>query len=566
MNLRAASALALLLASAASGTSEIGDPWPRIRKQRLRELLPAAMERAGVDAWVLVCRENANDPLAEHVGGENASAPAAFAFLRQGQALRSLVLSPAGEARALRELGLHDEVESLPRGTDLYATLAARLKQADPQRIAIDSSSTLILADGLSSSQRQALETALPPELRARLTSSEDLVAEWLSVKLPEEVEILRRAAALTVQLELEAYARVMPGQTRDSDVARFLKRRMAELGVQDAWAKDQNPNVNSGPDRGHSHATDKVIGPGDVIQTDFGIKVHGRWCTDIQRFAYVLRPGESKAPLDVQARWEHARQGSRTALAALRPGVRGYDVDKAQRDGMRAAGSEPVPWGTGHPVGYWAHDAGPALSGAQSDKPPQGAALRLVRPGQTFAFDGFFAWKLPAEGETKTISVEEMAVVGARGAEYLVPPQEELVLIAAKAAADVDAHPEEALRAAEQRLFAAIQARDRTALDELLADDFLYSSPGAAAVDKASFLATIAGLPEGIERIWSDDAQARALGDTGVVFGHQLARVRQGSQVLLGRTLFMDVFVKRDGRWLLSLAQGVELSEQPAP
>jgi hypothetical protein len=34
------------------------------------------------------------------------------------------------------------------------------------------------------------------------------------------------------------------------------------------------------------------------------------------------------------------------------------------------------------------------------------------------------------AEKTTKTISVEEMAVVTERGAEYLIPPQEELVLI----------------------------------------------------------------------------------------------------------------------------------------
>ena len=85
----------------------------------------------------------------------------------------------------------------------------------------------------------------------------------------------MRRAAALTEQLELEAYETIVPGETTDADVARFLKGRMAELGVGDGWAPDQNPNVNSGPDRGHSHATEKVIMPGDVIQTDFGIKVH---------------------------------------------------------------------------------------------------------------------------------------------------------------------------------------------------------------------------------------------------------------------------------------------------
>ena len=41
---------------------------------------------------------------------------------------------------------------------------------------------------------------------------------------------------------------------------SQVVKIRMAELGVSDGWAPDQNPNVNSGPDRGHSHATDKII------------------------------------------------------------------------------------------------------------------------------------------------------------------------------------------------------------------------------------------------------------------------------------------------------------------
>ncbi len=424
-------AVALLLLATAVPARAEGGPWPAVRRERLQVLLPLAMQRAGVDAWLVICRENANDPLAEHVGGENASAPAAFLFLLQPEGrLRSLALSPAGEATALRDVGLHDEVVPLPRGADLYAEIAGRLAAAAPKRVAVNSSPAAGLADGLSYSQRAALEAALTPAQRATLVSSEDLVAEWLSVKTPAEIEILRRAAALTAQLQVEAYAAVVPGKTRDSDVARYLKGRMAEMGVGDAWSPDQNPNVNSGPDRGHSHATDRVIQPGDVIQTDFGIRVYGRWVTDIQRFAYVLRPGEVQAPPEVQERWRKARQGSRTALLAMKPGVRGWDVDKAQRDWMKAAGSEPVPWGTGHPVGYWAHDAGPALSGAQTDKPPAGNALRLLRPGQLFAYDGFFAWKLDTPGETKTISVEEMAVVTEDGAQYLVPPQEELVLI----------------------------------------------------------------------------------------------------------------------------------------
>jgi Xaa-Pro aminopeptidase len=434
--------LPLVLAGAASGDPQPKStespfagpsPWPEIRRERIRTLLPAAMKRAGVDAWLVVCRENDNDPLAAHVGGENAGAPAAFLFLRTAGGVRAVALSPAGEATALKDMGLHDEVVVLERGASPWDEVAKILRASDPKKIAVNSSA-MTVADGLSHTQRGLLEKALGADLTGRLVSSEELVVEWLSVKLPREVEILRRAAAVTAQLELDAYATVVPGKTRDSDVARYLKTRMSELGVEDAWAPDQNPNVNSGPDRGHSHATDRVIRAGDFIQTDFGIKVWGTWCTDVQRFAYVLAPGEKAPPPDALRKWENARTGSRTALAAMKPGVRGYDVDRAQREWMKKQGSEWVMWGTGHPVGYWAHDVGPALTGAQREAPPAGASARLLQPGQTFAFDGFFSWVLPesagSEKTTKTISVEEMAVVTDRGAEYLIPPQEELVLI----------------------------------------------------------------------------------------------------------------------------------------
>ena len=404
------------------------NPWPRIRKERIRVLLPRAMKRVGVDAWLVVCRENANDPLALHVGGENAGRTAAFLFLFKEGAVRSVAFSPVGEATALKDVGLHDEVVVLERGQDAIAAAARRLRTLDPSTVVVNSSSTAA-ADGLSYTQHVALVKALGPDLTDRLFSSQGLVEEWLSIKLPEEVEIMRDAALLTERLEREAYATVVPGTTRDSDVALFLKEKMRELGVEDAWAPAQNPNVNSGPDRGHSHATDRVIRQGDFIQIDFGIKVHGVWCTDIQRFAYVLTPGETAPPKEALEKWEKSKRGSRAAFGAMRSGVRGYDVDAVQRAWMKQAGSEPVMWGTGHPVGYWAHDMGPALSGAQRSEPPSGASRRLLEPGQVFAFDGFFSWPL-ADGGTKTLSVEEMAVITESGAEWLIPPQEELILI----------------------------------------------------------------------------------------------------------------------------------------
>jgi len=424
----------LVAASCTAGPSEqppVADftgpnPWPAIRAERIRTLLPQAMATAGVDAWVVMLRENANDPLALHVGGENAGAPAAVLFLRAGDGVRSVMLSGFGEAIALRELGLHDSVVVYPRESGgLEQAVADRLRAAGAARIAVNSSGSNI-SDGLSWTQRTVLEQALGPGLSARLVSSDELVRAWLAVKLPEEVAIMRRAAALTEQLEQEAYATVVPGVTRDADLAVFLKRRMRELGVEDGWSPAQNPSVNSGPDRGHSHASDRVIQPGDVIQTDFGIKVHGVWVTDIQRFAYVLRPGERTPPEEVQRRWEAARSGSRAAFGAMRPGVTGAQVDSAQRLVMAEAGSIAIPWSTGHPVGYWAHDVGPALNRRET---------KALVPGNVFAFDGFFGWALEGSGGTwgegtKTISVEEMAVITPEGAEFLIPPQEELILI----------------------------------------------------------------------------------------------------------------------------------------
>lgn len=407
------------------------NPWQTIRKTRIRDLLPQAMKSAGVDAWIVICRENDNDPLAIHVGGENASGTAAFLFFLEGERVRSVAVSPGGEATALKDIKLHDEVVIPEGNSSVWETVFMQLEKADPDVIAINSSRNSV-ADGLSYTQRNSLEKALGRKYAKRMVSSTDLVMEWLSVKLPEEIEIMKQAAAITAQLEIEAYRTVIPGKTTDADVARFLKKRMSELGVTDAWSPAQNPNVNSGPDRGHSHSTDKVIMPGDVIQTDFGIKVFDIWCSDIQRFAYVLQPGEKAPPEDIERYFLSAVKGHRKVRDTLKPGITGWDADKVQRDWMKEAGSLPVRWGTGHPVGYWAHDCGPALSGAARRDAPYGSNARILRPGQTFAYDGFFKW-IREDGTPKTISVEEMAFITEDGAEYMCTPQESLVLIPSK-------------------------------------------------------------------------------------------------------------------------------------
>ena len=403
------------------------NPWPEIRKKRINTLLPNALKEANIDCWMVICRENNNDPLADHVGGENAGGTAAFLFYNDDNGFHSKVFSPSGESTALGELKIHDEVVPVERGKSAIEQAVTFIKAQNFSKIAINSSQSNSTADGLSYTQRKTLESFLGSDAN-KLVSSTEVVYNWLSIKLPEEVEILTKAAELTAQFQIEAYQQIIPGTSTDVDIAKFLKQKMAEYGVKDGWAPDQNPNVNSGPDRGHSHATDKVIMPGDVIQIDFGIKLYDRWVSDIQRFAYVLKEGETKAPKDIQFYWDSGKAGSRAALAAMKPGVRGVDVDKAQRLLMEKAKSEYVMWSTGHPVGYVAHDVGPNLGGSQASH-VRPASQKKLKEGMTFAFDGFHAWKR-ADGTEKTISVEEMAVVTKDAARYLINPQEELILI----------------------------------------------------------------------------------------------------------------------------------------
>ena len=406
-------------------------PWPEIRKKRIAVLLPNALNAAQVDAWLVICRENNNDPLADHVGCENAGQTAAFLFYNHAGQFHSMAFSPSGESTALRDSQLLDEVISVERSGSAIDMVADYINEKNFNKVAINISSTNAQADGLSYTQHIALSKALGPEASKRLVSADEVVYQWLSIKLPEEIDIMRKAAALTAQWQIEAYQEIIPGVTTDADVARFLKAKMKAAGVGDAWAPAQNPNVNSGTDRGHSHATNKVIQAGDVIQTDFGIRVYDRWVTDIQRFAYVLKEGETEAPEDIATYWQNAKQGRHAAFSAMKPGIRGIDVDAAQRKVMADTGSLPLMWSTGHPVGYVAHDTGPNLGGSKavSVRP---ASQRKLAVGMTFAFDGFYSWHLPS-GEPKTISVEEMVHITEEGAEYLIPPQEDLVLVKAE-------------------------------------------------------------------------------------------------------------------------------------
>ena len=165
------------------------NPWPEIRKKRINKLLPNALQEAKVDCWLVLCRENNNDPLADHIGGENTGGSAVFLFYNDDRGFHSKVFSPIGESTALDELNIHDEVVSVPRGNSTIDLAINFIKNKNFETIAINSSTSNSIADGLSYTQRKEIENLLGKDSK-KLISSSELVYNWLSIKLPEEVAI----------------------------------------------------------------------------------------------------------------------------------------------------------------------------------------------------------------------------------------------------------------------------------------------------------------------------------------------------------------------------------------
>ena len=76
-------------------------------------------------------------------------------------------------------------------------------------------------------------------------------------------------------------------------------------MGLQRGWYPSITVSYPSGRSVGDS---DHVIQRGDVFRIDWGIG-RNNFSTDIKRFAYVLKEGETKVPLGVLKAFEEAKK-----------------------------------------------------------------------------------------------------------------------------------------------------------------------------------------------------------------------------------------------------------------
>jgi Xaa-Pro aminopeptidase len=307
------------------------------------------------------------------------------------------------------------------------ADLLELLNRHNPEKIAIDYSPDCAAADGLThGNYLNLVELLKGTDFPARFVSAEAVIAKIRGKKSVEELRRLKLACQKTLDIYGQVGTAVRPGMS-EKDLADWITREREKIGLAPAWEVSSCPAVFSGPQEigAHSAPTGNILHPGHIFNIDFGVKVD-KYCSDLQRTWYILRPGEKEAPSEVQKGFATIIESIRLSFSALKPGVRGLDIDQIARGYIVSQGYEEYPHALGHQVGRYAHDGGTLLAPAWERY--GNLPFMPLEKDQVFTIEPRIYIK-----DFGVATVEEMVVITNDGSEYLSQPQKELYLVKMK-------------------------------------------------------------------------------------------------------------------------------------
>ena len=380
------------------------------------------LKEKNIDMWLTFVRETSGvrDPALDLlIGPSDLTWPSALILTRKGE---KIAIIGNLEKESLGRLDVFNEI--LGYDTAVSGLFRDTITRINPDRIAVNTSRNNVHADGLTHAMYEFLREYLAGTPYAdRLVSAEPVISALRGRKTPAEQARVRKAVEITDEIYKKIFALIKVGMT-EIEVGETMQKLAREYGVELAWPSENCPAVNSGPNSpvGHNGPTDIKIERGHLIHFDFGVKYED-YCSDMQRIAYVLREGETEAPIEVQRGFITIRTAIEKSREAMKAGVTGNTIDILSREIVTDSGYPEYPYALGHQLGRVAHDGG-ALLGPLWEKYGDSPNQKL-EVGQVFTIEPGLA--VPNYGY---MGLEEDVVITSNGAEYLGEPQREIVLL----------------------------------------------------------------------------------------------------------------------------------------
>ena len=210
-------------------------------------------------------------------------------------------------------------------------------------------------------------------KISVKLIPVDGVVETIRAVKEPAEIELIRKAAAITDAAFEYVEGKIKAGMT-EKQVAWELEKALRERGSQ---SLPFDIIVGSGPNAALPHAkpSDRVINEGEPIVIDMGAKYAG-YASDLSRTICV-----GKADAKFKKVYKTVLNAQTAAMATIAKGMTGHQVDSVAREVIKKAGyGEAFGHSLGHGVGLAEHEL-PRL-GPGSEETLTDGMVFTVEPG----------------------------------------------------------------------------------------------------------------------------------------------------------------------------------------
>ena len=221
---------------------------------------------------------------------------------------------------------------------------------------------------------QQITEIITGQQLPLELKALENVVENLRSIKEPEEIEFIRKAAGIGDHAFNYVSERMKPGMT-EKQIAWALEKQMRENG---SGTLPFEVIVGAGTNGALPHAqpSDRPIALHEPIVIDMGADFGG-YSSDLTRTVCLGKPDATFVKI-----YGIVQRAQEAAINGIQAGMSGIEADSLARTIIKAAGySDMFGHGLGHGVGLDVHDPAPRLSYLSSDVLANGMVFS-IEPG----------------------------------------------------------------------------------------------------------------------------------------------------------------------------------------